>query len=141
MAALRLGFAVAPPWVVEELEKVVLPYHLDTATQIAGRVAVDYAAEMTDRVDRLVAERVRVADALATFDGVRCYPSGANFLLLRFAGDGHSMWERLAAQGVLVRDFSRWPRLDDCLRVTIGTPAENDEFLAALRASLQEVAA
>jgi histidinol-phosphate aminotransferase len=141
MAGLRLGFAVAPPWVVEEFDKVVLPYHLDTATQIAGRVALDFADAMTDRVDRLVAERARVRTQLATVDGITCYESGANFILFQVAGDGHALWERLVAQGVLVRDFSRWPRLDDCLRVTIGTPEENDLFLAALRASLQEVAA
>jgi histidinol-phosphate aminotransferase len=141
MAALRLGFAVAPTGIVEELEKVVLPYHLDAATQSAGRLALDFVTEMTDRVDRLVTERERIADALATVDGITSYPSGANFLLLQVAGDGHALWERLVARGVLVRDFSRWPRLDDCLRVTIGTPDENDRFLDALRASLQEVAA
>jgi histidinol-phosphate aminotransferase len=141
MAALRLGFAVAPPWVVAELEKVVLPYHLASATQIAGRLALELGAEMDDRVHRLVAERERVAVRLAAIDGVTVFPSGANFLLFRPAVDGHVLWERLVGQGVLVRDFSRWPRLDDCLRVTIGTPAENDAFLDALRASLQEVAA
>jgi histidinol-phosphate aminotransferase len=141
MAALRLGFAVAPPWVVAELEKVVLPYHLASATQIAGRLALELGAEMDDRVHRLVAERERVAAHLAKVDGITVFPSGANFLLFRPAGDGHVLWERLVEQGVLVRDFSRWPRLDDCLRVTIGTPAENDTFLDALRASLQEVAA
>jgi histidinol-phosphate aminotransferase len=96
---------------------------------------------MDDRAHRLVAERERVAAHLAKVDGVTVFPSGANFLLFRPAGDGHVLWERLVGQGVLVRDFSRWPRLDDCLRVTIGTPAENDTFLDALRASLQEVAA
>jgi histidinol-phosphate aminotransferase len=141
MAALRLGFAVAPPWVVEELEKVVLPYHLASATQIAGRLALDLGAEMDDRVRRLVAERERVAAELAGVAGIECYPSGANFLLFRVAGDGHELWERLVARGVLVRDFSRWPRLAECLRVTIGTAEENDAFLAALRASLQEAAA
>ncbi len=141
MAALRLGFAVAPPWVVAELEKVVLPYHLASATQIAGRLALELGAEMDDRVHRLVAERQRVAAHLAALDGITVFPSGANFLLFRPAGDGHALWERLVEQGVLVRDFSRWPRLDDCLRVTIGTPDENDMFLDALRASLQEVAA
>jgi histidinol-phosphate aminotransferase len=140
MAALRLGFAVAPPWVVEELEKVVLPYHLASATQIAGRLALELGAEMDDRVAHLVAERGRVASHLSAVDGVTVFPSGANFLLFRPAGDGHALWERLVDQGVLVRDFSRWPRLDDCLRVTIGTPDENDRFLDALRASLQEVA-
>jgi len=139
MAALRLGFAVAPPWVVEELEKVVLPYHLASATQIAGRLALDLGAEMGDRVGLLVAERERVAAQLATVDGITCFPSGANFLLFHTAGDGHALWERMVERGVLVRDFSRWPRLDDCLRVTIGTPGENDAFLAVLRAALQEV--
>jgi histidinol-phosphate aminotransferase len=140
MAALRLGFAVAPPWVVQELEKVVLPYHLASATQIAGRLALELGSEMDDRVQRLVAERERVAAELVGVDGITVFPSGANFLLFRPSSDGHSLWERLVGQGVLVRDFSTWPRLGGCLRVTIGTPAENDAFLAALRTSLQEVA-
>ncbi len=140
MAALRLGFAVAPRWVVDELEKVVLPYHLAAATQIAGRLALELGDEMDDRVRRLVEERERVAAELGRIDGVTVYPSGANFLLFRPAGDGHERWERMVEQGVLVRDFSRWPRLDDCLRVTIGTPEENDAFLVALRNSLQEAA-
>jgi histidinol-phosphate aminotransferase len=140
MAALRLGFAVAPTWVVTELEKVVLPYHLASATQIAGRLALELGDEMDDRVARLVAERERVATELATVDGVTVYDSGANFLLFRPAGDGHERWQQMVDHGVLVRDFSRWPRLEGCLRVTIGTPEENDAFLAALRSSLQEVA-
>jgi histidinol-phosphate aminotransferase len=139
MAALRLGFAVAPTWVVEELEKVVLPYHLASATQIAGRLALELGDEMDDRVARLVAERERVAGELARVEGVTVYPSGANFLLIRPDGDGHRRWQQLVDQGVLVRDFSGWPRLEGCLRVTIGTPEENDAFLAALRSSLQEV--
>jgi histidinol-phosphate aminotransferase len=141
MAALRLGFAVAPTWVVDELDKVVLPYHLAAATQIAGRLALDLGAEMDDRVQRLVDERERVAAELARIEGVTVYPSGANFLLFRPGGDGHERWQQMVDQGVLVRDFSRWPRLDDCLRVTIGTPEENDAFVAALRTSLQGVTA
>jgi histidinol-phosphate aminotransferase len=139
MAALRLGFAVAPAWVVGELEKVVLPYHLASATQIAGRLALELGDEMDDRVARLVAERERVAAELERVEGVVVYPSGANFLLFRPAGDGHERWQQMVDHGVLVRDFSRWPRLDGCLRVTIGTPDENDAFLVALRSSLQEV--
>jgi histidinol-phosphate aminotransferase len=139
MAALRLGFAVAPGWVVDELEKVVLPYHLAAATQIAGRLALDLGEEMDDRVARLVRERERMAGELAATNGVTVYPSGANFLLFRPAGDGHECWQRMVDRGVLVRDFSRWPRLEGCLRVTVGTPDENDVFLDALRASLPGV--
>jgi histidinol-phosphate aminotransferase len=139
MAALRLGYAVAPEWVVEELDKVVLPYHLDVATQLAGRLALDLAAEMDDRVGRLVAERDRIVAELGGVAGIEVYPSGANFVLLRVQGDGHALWQRMVDRGVLVRDFSRWPLLAECLRVTIGTPAENDAFLGALRASLPDL--
>jgi histidinol-phosphate aminotransferase len=140
MASLRLGFAVAPADVVEQLEKVVLPYHLAVPTQVAGTLALEFGDEMTSRVQRLVAERERVERELGTIARVSAVPSGANFVLFQVDGDGHAIWEALVARGVLVRDFSRWPRLTNCLRVTIGTPEENDAFLAALRESLEEVA-
>lgn len=139
MAALRLGFAVAPGWVVDELEKVVLPYSLSAPTQLAGVLALDHVDEMRDRVDALVAERERMLVALRAVPAVTAFPSGANFVLLRVDGDGHALWEALVERGVLVRDFSRWPRLAECLRVTVGTPAENDAFLAALGEVLEEV--
>jgi histidinol-phosphate aminotransferase len=139
MAALRLGFCVAPPWVVQELEKVVLPYHLAAPTQLAGVLALRYGGEMDERVALLVRERERLQAELGKVDGVTVFPSGANFLLLRVHGDGHALWQRLVDRGVLVRDFSGWPRLVGSLRVTVGTPEENDAFLAALREAVEEV--
>ena len=136
LAAVRLGFAVAPPAVVAELDKVVLPYHLSAATQSAGTAALAFDAEMRDRVATLVAERQRLEHALALLPGLTVFPSGANFVLVRTDGDGHALWQALVDRGVLVRDFSRWPRLDDCLRITVGTPDENDRCVAALRAAL-----
>lgn len=141
MAALRLGFCVAPPWVVAELEKVVLPYHLAVPTQLAGVLALRFGAEMDERVALLVQERERLRAELDRVDGVTALPSGANFVLVRVHGDGRALWQRLVDRGVLVRDFSRWPRLRDCLRVTVGAQEENDVFLTALRAALQEVPA
>lgn len=138
LAALRLGFAVAPGWLVDELDKVVLPYHLDAATQLAGRVALDFADEMERRVGHLVEERERIFAALNDQPGVEVFPSGANFLLFRCAGGGHAVWDGLVAQGVLVRDFSSWPGVEDCLRVTIGTPEENNVFVSSLAAVLRE---
>lgn len=137
LAALRLGFCVAPRAVVAELEKVVLPYHLSAATQTAGVAALAFAAEMDDRVRTLVSERHRLAEALARLPGLTVYPSGANFLLVRPDGDGRALWEGLVARGVLVRDFSRWPRLEDCLRITVGTPEENDRCVAAIRETME----
>jgi histidinol-phosphate aminotransferase len=133
MAAVRLGFAVAPTWMVAELEKVLLPYNLSVPTQLAGTIALDFRAEMEKRVASLVEERGRIFAALAATEGIEVWPSGANFLLFRVDRDAHDLWKRLLAHDVLVRDFSSWPRVEGCLRVTIGTPAENDAFLGALQ--------
>ena len=87
---------------------------------------------MEARVAALVAERERLTVALAALP-VDTWPSGANFLLFRPRGvDGPTVWKGLVERSVLVRDCSSWPRLDGCLRVTVGTPTEDDDFLAAL---------
>jgi len=132
MAACRLGYLVAPAGIVAAAERAVLPYHLDAATQIAGRLALRFTAEMEARVAALVSERERLAAALAALP-VDTWPSGANFVLFRpRAMDGSTVWKGLVERSVLVRDCSSWPGLDGCLRVTVGTPAEDDAFLAAL---------
>lgn len=132
MAGARLGYLIGPTWLVAELDKVVLPYHLDAVKQIAGRLALNYVAEMDDRVAQIVAERTRINEALIAM-GVTVVPSGANFVLFRPDGhDGREVWQGLVDHSVLIRDCSGWPRLANCLRVTVGTPDENTEFLAAL---------
>ena len=132
MAAARLGYLVGPSWLVEELQEVVLPYHLDSVKQIAGRVALRYEAEMRRRVADLVEERGRVSAALADLP-VTIWPSGANFILFRpETVDGDEVWKRLVERSVLVRNCASWPRLDGCLRLTLGSPAEDDRFLEAL---------
>jgi len=136
MAGLRLGYLVGPAWLVAQLEKVVLPYHLDAAKQVAGRLALRHVGEMERRVSQVVEERGRVSAGLADL-GVEVFPSGANFVLYRLGDhDAVEVWKQLVAHGVLVRDCSGWGRLDGCLRVTIGLPDENDRFLAAMKAIL-----
>jgi histidinol-phosphate aminotransferase len=133
LAALRLGFALAPPSIVAELDKVVLPYHLDAVKQAAGVAALGFVDEMHERVAHLVEERGRVTAALADLP-VDVWPSGANFILFRPRDvPGDEVWKRLVERSVLVRNCASWPRLDGCLRVTIGTTDEDDAFLAALR--------
>jgi len=141
LAALRLGYMVGPAPLVNELEKILLPYNLSAATQVAGYEALRFDEEMRERVATLVAERHRLSAALARLPGLTVYPSGANFLLVHVDGDGHVVWQSLVDRGILVRDFSRWPRLDDCIRITVGTPEEDDALLAALREVLAEEAA
>jgi histidinol-phosphate aminotransferase len=137
MAAARLGYAVGPPWLVAELEKRALPYHLDAVKQLAGSLALKFRPQMEARVAAIVEERGRLTAALGDLD-VDAFPSDANFILFRpRRHDGHDVWKALVERSVLVRDWSAWPRLEGCLRVTVGTPAENDAFLAALTEILE----
>jgi len=133
MAGVRLGYAIGPTWFVAELEKVALPYHLDTVKQLAGRIALRYVDDMDARVRLIVSERERLSSAMSALP-IEVTPSGANFILFRPASiGGRQLWQELLDRSVLVRDCSGWPRLTDRLRVTVGTPAENDAFLAALK--------
>jgi histidinol-phosphate aminotransferase len=118
---------------------VLLPYALSVPTQLAGTIALDFHAEMVKRVAALVEERGRIFSALAELPGLAVVPSGANFLLVRVDGDAHELWRRLLERGVLVRDFSSRPGVEGCFRITVGSPEENDEFLAAINAALPEV--
>ncbi len=138
LAGMRIGYCIGPPEVIELLWKVALPYHLDSSKQLIAAMSFDYVAEMEERVAFLVAERPRIETALAGME-VDFWPSQANFVLFRPRGrDGGELWRRLVDKGVLVRDWSHWPRLENCLRVTVGTRTENDAFLGALGEALTE---
>ncbi|MBO0731746.1 MAG: histidinol-phosphate transaminase [Acidimicrobiaceae bacterium] len=132
MAGMRLGYLIGPPPVVDILERVALPYHLDAVKQEAGRLAVRHVAEMEARIGMIVRERERLLRALASLP-VTVWPSQANFVLFRpEARKGSEVWQALLERSVLVRDTSSWPGLSGCLRVTVGTAAENEAFLTAL---------
>jgi histidinol-phosphate aminotransferase len=137
MAAARLGYLVAPPWIVAELEKVLLPYHVDAVKQVAGRLALAFRPAMERRVAEIVSERERLQRRLAQLP-VDWWPSAANFVLFRpHHLDADQVWNGLVERSVLVRNCSRWPRLDACLRVTVGTPEEDDAFITALEEVLR----
>lgn len=134
LAGLRLGYCLAPPHVIAELAKVVLPYHLDAHTQLAGRLALDHVAEMNRRVAAVVDERERLAAAVGEL-GLKVWPSQANFVLIDTTAaklSGDVVWQALVDRSVLVRNCSSWPRLANCLRVTVGKPEENQRFIEAL---------
>jgi histidinol-phosphate aminotransferase len=138
MAAARLGYLVGPRAVVDSLWRTVLPYHLDAVTQLAGILALEYVDEMAHRVAAIVDERERVGLQIAEL-GLEVVPSDANFLLFSSGGrDASAVWSALVDRQVLVRDCSGWPGLSGWLRVTIGTSAENDVFLNALKEIVNE---
>lgn len=132
MAGARIGYLIGPRWLVAELDKVVLPYHLDAMKQAAGLAALSFVDDMEVRVASIVAERERLQLALGD-RGATVWDSGANFVLFRPPhGDADQVWQGLVNESVLIRNTASWPYLDGCLRLTIGTPADNDLFLAAL---------
>lgn len=134
-AALRVGWLIARPPLIDELEKVRLPYSLPTVSQKLGIVAVtELESEIARTTALVVQERTRLSQALSALPGVSVTPSQANFLWVQSPGPSGKLFEELAAQGILVRSFhARGGRLSNYLRVTMGTPEENDAFLSAYR--------
>ncbi|MEZ4398645.1 MAG: histidinol-phosphate transaminase [Kofleriaceae bacterium] len=143
LAGLRVGFLVAAPAIVAELEKVRPPYNLGALNQRAAVWMLTHQrAWLTARAAEVVAERGRLLVALAQLPDLRVFPSEANLILFR-VGDGRdgrarAVWTALAERGVLVRNLDRPGPLAGCLRVTPGTVAENDLFLAELGAILAD---
>ena len=129
----RLGYLAAAPAVVEGLLLVRLPYHLSALTQAAARVALRHGSATLESVAMLVDERERVVAALRRL-GAQVVPSDANFVLFGRFADAPAAWRRYLEYGVLIREVG----IEGYLRVTIGTLAENEAFLAASAAVLAE---
>jgi histidinol-phosphate aminotransferase len=136
LAGARIGYALAPPSVVDDLRRVRLPYHLSALTQAAALTALRHRAEAAAALDAVRAERDRLVGELSSIDGVTVHPSDANFVLFRPPGDAAAVWRGLLDRGVLVRDLT--PVVPGALRVTAGTPHEIDLFLKALEEVLGE---
>ncbi|WP_290056240.1 histidinol-phosphate transaminase [Amycolatopsis solani] len=122
----RLGYLAAAPAVVDALQLVRLPYHLSRLTQAAARAALRHADATLDSVHKLAAERDRVVEALAGL-GYDPVPSDSNFVLFGRFSSPSAAWQSYLDRGVLIRD----PGIEGHLRVSIGTPEENDAFLEA----------
>jgi len=129
LAGGRIGYLAADPAVVDAVQLVRLPYHLSALTQAVARAALAHTEALLSTVDAIKAQRDRIVSTLRGW-GLRVADSDANFVLFRTpgAGDSKATWQALLDRGVLVRDVG----LPGWLRVTAGTPAETDAFLAAL---------
>jgi histidinol-phosphate aminotransferase len=133
MAGLRVGILLGNPAVVQEINKVRLPYNLNAYSQVAAEVVLQHWAGMAPEFRLVIDERHRLRAGLERIPGVTVFPSQANFLLARVDAGGAGVWEALGAEGILVRHFPGSPALHDCLRITVGTPSENERLLAALQ--------
>jgi histidinol-phosphate aminotransferase len=137
MAGLRFGYMMAHPEIAREVNKAKLPYNVNIFTLAAAEIVIERQSALGPAIATLVRERERVFAELQKRQPVRAFPSKANFILMKTPKPARELFDVLYRQGVLVRDVSAYPLLERCLRVSIGTPEENDRFLAALDRALE----
>lgn len=141
MAGLRLGYVCGRPEWIEAFNKTRSPFNINVVTEAVAIKLLENKKVLDAQAEKVLAERERVRPLLEALPGLTVYPTAANFFLARVrggAGAGPRVFESLKSQGVLVKDFSGGhPLLENCLRLTVGTPNENRILLAALREALK----
>lgn len=141
LAGARCGYVIAAPDVIDALAAVRQIYSVNVLTQAAALAAVRARAEFDPTVEKIVSERSRLYELLTRVEGVHVWPSEGNFVLARMAGASRVRERLRDERSILVRDFSYAPGLADCLRITVGTPEENDAVIEALSEIVPEEAA
>ena len=132
-AGLRLGLLIGAKNTVTELDKLRLPYNINTLTQVSANFLLQEKDEIDKNARAILAERSNLSTALSAIDGLSVYPSQANFILFKAPG-ANALFEALKTQGVLIKDLSSAPNLTNCLRVTVGSAEENALFISIVEA-------
>lgn len=133
LAGLRIGVLTASKEIIGELNKIRLPYNINTLSQAAGLVALRNGTTLDKQISLLISERRKLYNALLRTPGVTPFPTETNFILMWIEKDATKVFQALKKRGILVKNLDRPGPLKGCLRVTIGTPAENKEFLKTLK--------
>ena len=133
LAGLRLGLLAGPAAWLDEFDKVRLPYNINVLTQISAEFALRHKAVFDQQTLQIRSQRELLLGAFSELPGVKVFPSAANFVLLQTPEGMASLWfEGLKERGILIKNLSGGhPLLKDCLRVTVGTPEENQRMLGA----------
>ena len=140
MAGVRLGYVAGKPEWINEFDKTRSPFNINVMTEAVAIKLLENKQVLDEQAAVILAEREKLAAELAKLPALTLYPSAANFLLARVKGEkgaGTKVFDRMKAAGVLVKNFSGGhPMLDNCLRLTVGSPEENRAMLAALKVAL-----
>lgn len=140
LAGLRLGLLAGLPEWIAELDKLRLPYNINVLSQLSAGFALERYPVLAEQARQIRRDRALVADGLSRFNSLQVWPSEANFLLVRVRDQGaRAVAEALRHKGVLIRVLDgASPALAGCLRISVGTPQENELLLSALGEVLGE---
>jgi len=138
LAGLRLGYIAGEHEIIEQLHKIRLPYNINVLTQSSVQFALEHKAVFEKQTHAICAERTVMLSALNSLNGITAFDSAANFILFKTPeNQATKIFEAIKAQGVLIKNVHpQGGLLTDCLRVTVGTPEENQAFLQALKVAL-----
>ncbi|MDQ6968887.1 MAG: histidinol-phosphate transaminase, partial [Mariprofundus sp.] len=140
-AGLRLGYLIAEAEVIAQLNKVRMPYNINALTQAAAHFLLDHFDSFEQQAADIRSERERMITALQQLAQVETFPSQANFILIRVT-DANHIFEQLKTHGILIKNMHGGSGLlANCLRITIGSPSENDAVLAAMKDILKGIPA
>ncbi|MEK6677806.1 MAG: histidinol-phosphate transaminase [Nitrospirota bacterium] len=132
LAGLRIGILIADKGIVKELNKVRLPYNLNSYSQVIASSVLKNRKAIDEQVNNIISERQRLAEEMKGIDRLIVYPSDSNFIFFK-TNNADKIFKGLINRGILIRNMNKPGRLKNCLRVTVGTPEENGEFLSALK--------
>ncbi len=140
LAGLRLGMLIGKPEWVDELEKVRLPYNINILTQVIAEYALEHKHIFDEQTQAIIADREELFQQLQKIGGINPYPSQANFILIKLASaSANHVFQELKERGILIKNLHpSGGLLTNCLRVTVGSPDENDLFISALKEILQK---
>jgi histidinol-phosphate aminotransferase len=140
LAGLRLGLLIGRPEWLEQLEKLRLPYNIGIMTQLIAEKVLQHTAILSEQAEAIKSERAKMNAFLATMKSIETYPSKANFILFR-VNKASQIFQALKQRRILIKNLDgTHPLLENCLRVTVGTPEENAQFCTALQSILSEIA-
>ncbi|MFA5985261.1 MAG: histidinol-phosphate transaminase [Methylococcaceae bacterium] len=140
LAGLRLGYLVGHPAIIEQLNKIRLPYNINILTQVSVEFALSHHPVFTAQAEAICQERSRIFEQLSSLEGITPYPSAANFILFKTpTGQANQVFASLKEQTILIKNLAaHGGLLSDCLRVTVGTPEQDEHFMTALKISLTQ---
>ncbi len=132
LAGLRIGAMTASQDILKEINKIRLPYNINMLSQVAAAVVLKHQDTLERQISLLISERERLYNALSGLSGITAYPTETNFILFRTVRDATIIFNKLKQAGILIKSLSKPGPLKNCLRVTVGTPEENNEFIKEL---------